>query len=82
MLWASEFYTRYITSVPSNAMKPPPPRFLTPRSSILDGSQTLAYANFLQRTQLLASNAKLLALLADNQVQRSHLNAEFFLDEA
>jgi hypothetical protein len=67
-----EFYTRYISSVPSNKRKPPPPNFFDPRKN-------RAYAVFLQRTVALAEGAELVTELRGDDIQRSSHPAEFFL---
>jgi len=72
MAIASKFFTSYISKVPSNRMKPPPPNFFDPRKD-------KKYAAFLARTIQLAENATLIADLRGEEVQRSPLNAHFFV---
>ncbi len=67
-----KFYTQYISRVPSNKRKPPPPNFFNPRSDPY-------YADFLQRTIALAESATLIAELGNPEIQRSPHNDAFFL---
>lgn len=67
-----EFYMRYISSVPSNKRKPPPPNFFNPRTS-------QPFALLLRRTVELAESAELLTEIRGEEVQRSAANAVFFL---
>ena len=72
MTIASKFFTSYISKVPSNRMKPPPPNFFDPRSD-------KKYAAFLARTIRLAESATLLVDLRGDEVQRSPLCTHFFV---
>ena len=67
------FYTRFVSGVPSNKRKPPPPNFFDSRASP-------QYASFLRRTAELAADAQLLTELPEEVVQRSPYNTHFFLN--
>lgn len=67
-----EVYTRFVKSIASNKMKPPPENFLSP-------SQNKPYAAFLQHTKKIASEAKSVRELNEDEVQRSPFNDAFFL---
>jgi hypothetical protein len=67
-----QFYMQYITSVPRNRRKPPPPNFFNPRENAV-------YAAFLRRMIELAEGAELVKELRGEEVQRSAHNDKFFL---
>lgn len=69
---SSKFYNTYISGVPSNRMKPPPPNFFDPRTN-------KDYAAFLKRTVAIAESAVLIQELREDEVQRSPLNTNFFM---
>ncbi len=69
---ASKFHTTYISGVPSNRMKPPPPNFFDPRTN-------KDYAAFLKRTVAVAESAVLIEELREDEVQRSPLHTNFFM---
>ena len=69
----SKFYTTYISKVPSNKLKPPRPNFFDPRTNKEDGI-------FLKRTILLAEKATLVAELGNEEIQRSPLSSNFFVE--
>ncbi len=69
---SSKFYSTYISGVPSNRMKPPPPNFFDPRTN-------KDYASFLKRTVAIAESAVLIQELREDEVQRSPWNTNFFL---
>ena len=77
---SSKFYSTYISGVPSNRMKPPPPNFFDPRTN-------KDYAAFLKRTVAIAESAVLIQAIAESavliqelreyEVQRSPFNLIF-----
>jgi hypothetical protein len=70
--FVSEFFVKYIKSVPSNKMKAPPINHFNPNTN-------KAYYKFLQDTIDIAQSAELVAALNSEQIQRSSSNDQYFV---
>jgi hypothetical protein len=70
--FVSDFFVKYVKSVPSNKMKAPPINHLNPNNN-------QAYNVFLQETIDIAQSAELVTVLHSEQIQRSSSNDQYFV---